>query len=566
MPVVAVPQAADSFPSHLLPLLAALLAAVALAVGWRAGAGPWRLARWWWRARRLGGSRGALLAAGLAAALVGASFVALGPPIPRVSDELSYLLSADTFLHGRLTNPPPPAGGHFTGDNVLDEPTRSSRYPPAQGLLLAAGRRLTGGPWGGLILSAAALAAGTVWMLRPWVAAPWPLMGGLLVALGPAFGSYWSQSYWGGHVSAVGSLLLVGAVGRLRRRAGLVSALALGTGLGLLAASRPWEGLAAGLGVALWLGLHVARGPREGRASFALRLAPPALLALAPWLVLLAAHDRAVTGDPWTMPHTVYLATRGGLPELRFQEPSAEQIARAGALEVDRRWFDPAAAAGRTGRLIYHQAGLPLAAAALGGFACMLRRRRVRSASSAWRAWALPVLGLLAVAAAHGLTRSYFPHYSSPAFGFVWMLAIAGARHLGTGARAGATLALTLAAGQLLYSLAELPAHRPDRDDWSRERLRIERELRQAGGEHLVFVAAPGDWVHNGADLAGSPVLWANALGPERDAPLLTAFPGRTVWRVSGVDSSGPFHPEAYLASAAQPAAPVSARPAPADW
>ncbi len=81
-----------------------------------------------------------------------------------------------------------------------------------------------------------------------------------------------------------------------------------------------------------------------------------------------------------------------------------------------------------------------------------------------------------------------------------------------------------------------------------------------------MFVVAPGDWVHNGADLAGSPVLWANALGPERDAPLLTAFPGRTVWRVSGVDSSGPFHPEAYLASAAQPAAPVSARPAPADW
>ena len=282
--------------------------------------------------------------------------------------------------------------------------------------------------------------------------------------------------------------------------------------------------------------------------------------------MLLAAHDHAVTGDPWTMPHTLYLATRGGLPELRFQEPSAEQIARSGALDVDRRWFDPASAVGRMGRLIYHQAGLPLAAVALGGAACALRRRRARPASSAWRAWALPVLGLLAVGAAHGFTRSYFPHYSSPSFGFLWVLAIGGARRLGPGARAGAALVLTLAGGQLLYSLAELPAHRPDRHDWSRERLRIERELRQAGGEHLVFVAAPGDWVHNGADLAGSPVLWANALGPERDAPLLSAFPGRAVWRVDGYDSSGPFHPEAYLATATRATALVSPRPAPAGW
>src|SRR4051812_49560410 len=67
-----------------------------------------------------------LLAALVAAALP--SLLARSVPLPAQPDEYSYLLAADTFARGRLTNPPHPMGRYLQTPEGLQQPTYSSKY------------------------------------------------------------------------------------------------------------------------------------------------------------------------------------------------------------------------------------------------------------------------------------------------------------------------------------------------------------------------------------------------------------------------------------------------------
>src|SRR5580700_7813609 len=248
----------------------------------------------------------------LAVAAVGAATVlarvALLPwlpaPQPKVHDEFSYLLAADTFAHGRLANPPHPLWIFFDTFHVIQHPTYASMYPPAQGTVLAIGQWL-GQPWVGVLLSVAAMCMAFTWMLQAWVPPEWALLGGILVWARFGVFSYWINSYWGGAVAATGAALVLGALPRIWDHQRPRDAIVFGLGAGILAVSRPVEGVIffIPLGVALlWWALRrgvFSRGPAMRR----LLLPIAAILACA--VGFIGFYNWRVTGSPLVFPHFI---------------------------------------------------------------------------------------------------------------------------------------------------------------------------------------------------------------------------------------------------------------------
>src|ERR1700678_1366017 len=281
----------------------------------------------------------------LCALLVGFSVIAirvalipiLGIPQPRFNDEFSYLLAANTFAHGRLTNPTHPMWIHFESFHIIQQPTYMSMYPPAQGLVLAAGQLLSN-PWIGQVLITALMCSTLCWMLQAWLPPPWALFGAALAVLRLGILSYWMNTYWCASVAAFGGALVLGAWPRLRRDLRVRDSLLMGLGLVVLANSRPFEGLVFSLPVAAAMLWWLASKKRPALKASLSQIVLPLLLILVSGALATGYYYRRVTGDPFRMTYQVNRATYATAPYFLWQTPRPEPVYHHAVMRDFYRW------------------------------------------------------------------------------------------------------------------------------------------------------------------------------------------------------------------------------------
>ena len=275
-------QSASIKPSLILFEGGLTLIAVALAF-WlpRLGSGPFsHIEGFFTRIAR----RRTLAAAGVGvtALLLRLAILPLVPiPLPFVPDDFSFLLGADTFAHGRLTNPTPAMWMHFESIHITMVPSYMSMYFPSNGLVLAASKVVFGNPWFGLLITNALMCAAICWMLQAWMPSTWALLGGLLAVLRISLFSYWINSFsGGGSIAALGGALVLGSLPRLVKTMRLRYGMLLALGIAMMATTRPYEGLLLCLPVAGYLLHWLVFGKNRPRPALLIRKAalPIALL------------------------------------------------------------------------------------------------------------------------------------------------------------------------------------------------------------------------------------------------------------------------------------------------
>jgi hypothetical protein len=269
---------------------------------------------------------------GLMGVLVPAAYgIATGIHEPWVHDEFSYLLAADTFARGRMTNPAPPLPEFFESPHILVVPSYTSKYPPGQGLVLAAGLALTGRPIAGVWLGCGLFASCLCWMLQAWSSRRWALTVTLLMVVTLGMSSYWAQSYWGGMVAASGGALLFGGLRRVLRAPQLGPSVLMALGVLILANTRPYEGVLVTTFSGLVLGVWFVRDRQSNHFARLKLCVIPACVVLACGALLMAFYNRAVTGSAATTPYTIHTQqyfSRGPFVFSSAQMPAREPVER----------------------------------------------------------------------------------------------------------------------------------------------------------------------------------------------------------------------------------------------
>ena len=488
-------------------------------------------------------------------------------PAPSVQDEFSFLLMADTFASGRLTNPTHPMWIHFETMHVLQQPTYASMYPVMQGLFLAAGQLIAHAPWLGVWFSVALMCAAIYWALKGWMPSAWALAGAVLAAVRLGMFSYWMNSRYGGAPAAIGGALVFGALPRVCRYRRVGDSLLLAIGMVILANSRPYEGFFFCLPVAFllmvwlfgaqkvprWFGLR-PRGGLPFRSAFVHAIIPIALvLTLAGGAM--AYYFWRVTGDPLKMPYVAAAEQYGITPlfvwgKLRPEHHYNNDVFRY----FYTKWnvMRPSEA-GRFARYWVFYVG-PALTVPLLLILLSWRDRKMRFFL------AVGVFTSLAL----GIEWWGYPHYAAPMTVGLYALILQGLRRWraitarmpaesrwhGSAFLVPAVVVVMIAVRFAMPALSIAPA--PTWPSvWAAGgygeggRCSVENFLQRQAGKHLVLVryiehmnpeSIQDEWVYNRANIDESKIVWARELDEEHNRKLLEYFKDRKLWLCNSKD------------------------------
>jgi hypothetical protein len=514
-------------------------------------------------------------------------------PQPGGHDDFGYLLLADTFAHGRLTNPTHPMWVHFESFHIIWQPTYTAMFYPAQGLIMALGQVVLGHPFWGVWLSVGLMCAAICWMLQGWLPPGWALLGGFLAVTRLGTFNYWANSYFGGAVAAASGALVLGAVPRIKGSQRARDALLMGLGFAILANSRPYEGLFLGLVVAGAGAVWMLGKNRPPLALAARRVLAPLFLLLVLTGCAMSYYFWRTTGSPWETPHSVNARTYNPAPYFPWQAPRPVPAYRH---KVFRDYYIGEVLAGYERARPF--AGCVLTAAKvlwiLGFFflgptlALPLLARwltlpygfSLRNISPSTR-FLMLVCGT--VIAGSLLPIWFLPHYAAPIACAILALVLGAMRHLrsqpGSDKAAGLFISRAVPVICLLMLVLRAgvkPLHLPEPRRWLQggmpiwcalaptnlERAATLAELQQQPGHQLAIVrygphhdVGFDEWVYNEADIDRAKVVWGRDMGPALNRELIKYFHDRQAWLVEA-DETPP-----RLSPYPQPADRVSSLP-----
>ena len=483
----------------------------------------------------------------------------LGAPYASVFDETSILLQGQTLALGRLANPTHLFWQHFETFYVNQVPSYASMYFPGRGAPLAAGLLIANNAWVGVWLSMVLMCMAATWMLQGWVSLPMALLGGVLVTLRLAIFSGWINTYYGGAFTALGAMLVVGALPRILRQSRWRDGLLMGVGAVILMTSRPYEGVLLCIPVAVVLLAGLIKRRWSESRWVVLKAVLPALLMVGAGGAFLLQYNLATTGNLFKAAYELNRETYAIAPAFLTSAPL--KSLNQGPAHFKNYFIEEANNYRyRESPVLWLRSGLGKVFHTwnfyIGAILSIAFFAGLWSARREYFLWGAPVFFF----AGYLLETWNFPQYTAPLFpllliltmrGFEWLRArdpvtqpaglfLARAMPVATLAMLALPIISVVSGASFMGSKSLQAVCCTVKFDKLRPALQA--QLLQSPGRDLVLVKngphnpTGYEMVHNEPDIDNSEIVWAHRIDAEKDARLVAYFAGRQVWEFEWLD------------------------------